>query len=142
MTTNAIVTEILSGGMARVAVKPPPHCSRNCEKCGGCGGESRIITVEARNDIGAKPGQLVKVESSTGSVLGLAALLYILGPVMMIAIYFIAPGKESVKALLSILGLIAGFVLSGAISSRLKKRGKTEKVITAFCQPGEKLDQF
>jgi len=142
LTTNAIVTEILPNGMAKIAVKPPPSCSRNCEKCGGCGRGERIITGTARNDIGARPGQLVHVESSTKSVLGLAALLYILGPVLMIVLYFVIPGGESLKAICSLLGLILGFCVSGYISSVLKKRGKTEKIITGFCGSDEKLDQF
>ena len=53
-------------------------CSGDCHKCSGCGAAKEAVIFTADNPIGARPGDLVKVESSTAPVLKAAMVLYVL----------------------------------------------------------------
>ena len=50
-------------GMARVSVLRQSACSGDCHKCAGCGAAEQTMIFTAINSIGAKPGDLVTVES-------------------------------------------------------------------------------
>lgn len=64
-------------------------CSGDCHKCSGCGAVQQAMVFTARNPIGARPGELVTVESATGPVLKAAAVLYMLPLVLFIAGYLL-----------------------------------------------------
>ena len=64
-------------------------CSGDCHKCSGCGAVQQAMIFQARNPIGARPGDLVTVESATGPVLKAAAVLYLLPLVLFIAGYLV-----------------------------------------------------
>ena len=90
MTQNAIVDKLLSGGLARVKVERLSACGKSCASCGtGCA-DKHVITVEAENTIGAKPGDRVVIESSTKGVLGAALLVYILPILCFLAAYILS----------------------------------------------------
>ena len=74
-------------GTAQVACLRQSACSGDCHKCSGCGAVEQTMLFEARNPIGAKPGELVVVESQSGPVLKAAAVLYMLPLVLFIAGY-------------------------------------------------------
>ena len=78
-----------SGGMAQVACLRQSACSGDCHKCSGCGAVEQTMIFTARNPIGARPGELVTVQSATGPVLKAAAVLYILPLVLFIAGYLV-----------------------------------------------------
>jgi sigma-E factor negative regulatory protein RseC len=69
---EGIVIEI-QGDMARV--KTSRH--NDCENCGACPGNSAIV-LEARNPLGAKPGQRVAVEIQEMNMLKAAFIVYVL----------------------------------------------------------------
>lgn len=69
---EGIVVEV-SGHMAKV--KTSRH--NDCENCGACPGNSAMI-LDARNSIGAKPGQRVLVEIKEINMLKAAFTVYIL----------------------------------------------------------------
>jgi len=64
-------------------------CSGDCHKCSGCGAAKETVLFTANNPIGAKPGELVVVESATGPVLKAAAVLYMLPLILFIAAYLV-----------------------------------------------------
>ena len=64
-------------------------CSGDCHKCSGCGAAKETLIFTAQNPIGAKPGELVTVESASGPVLKAAAVLYMLPLVLFIAAYLV-----------------------------------------------------
>lgn len=64
-------------------------CSGDCHKCSGCGAAKETLLFTAQNPIGAKPGELVLVESASGPVLKAAAVLYMLPLVLFIAAYLV-----------------------------------------------------
>ena len=95
---------------AKVACLRQSACSGDCHKCSGCGAVEQTMIFTAQNPIGAKPGDMVKVETATGPVLQAAAVLYLLPLVMFIAGYLVGMQWQ-------LGGLIGGlaFVLSIAL---------------------------
>lgn len=91
MTQTATVIEVI-GNNARVQVKRVSACAHNCEECGGGCSEmmkSAPVSVLAKNPLGAKPGDRVIVASDTGSILGAAALVYLLPIILFFIGYFV-----------------------------------------------------
>ena len=76
-------------GTAQVAYLRQSACSGDCHKCSGCGAVQQTMIFTARNPIGAKPGDMVTVESATGPVLKAAAVLYLLPLVLFIVAYLL-----------------------------------------------------
>ena len=76
-------------GSAQVVCVRQSACSGDCHKCSGCGAVEQAMIFTARNPIGARPGDLVNVESDTGPVLKAAAVLYMLPLVLFVAGYLI-----------------------------------------------------
>jgi thiamine transporter len=72
------VKETFDDGTAMVIHVRESACSGDCHKCSGCGAAKETILLKAENPIGAKRGDLVKLESATGPVLKAAAVLYML----------------------------------------------------------------
>ena len=90
MTQNAIVDKLLAGGLARVKVERLSACGKSCASCGAGCADKQVLTVEAENPIGAKPGQRVVIETSTKGVLGAALLVYILPILCFLAAYILS----------------------------------------------------
>lgn len=76
-------------GMAQVACLRQSACSGDCHKCSGCGAVEQTMLFTARNPIGARPGDMVTVESATGPLLKAAAVLYMLPLVLFITGYLV-----------------------------------------------------
>lgn len=76
-------------GTAKVACLRQSACSGDCHKCSGCGAVKQTMLFEARNPIGARPGEMVIVESESAPVLKAAAVLYMLPLALFIAGYLL-----------------------------------------------------
>ena len=74
-------------GTAHVMLVRQSACSGDCHKCSVCGAVEQKMLLTARNPIGAKPGDLVNIESASGPVLRGAAILYLLPLVLFILAY-------------------------------------------------------
>ncbi len=110
MTQRAVVKRRLDRGKVEIVVHRQSACSHNCADCAGCGSLIREpdITAVAEDALGARVGQQVTVESASGKVLGLAALLYLLPFVGLFAAYLLLNGRpEGVAAL----GSVGAFLL-------------------------------
>ncbi|MBP2625959.1 MAG: positive regulator of sigma RseC/MucC [Firmicutes bacterium] len=70
---EAIVLQVIEGNLAKI--KASRH--NDCENCGACPGNSAMV-LEARNDIGAQPGQRVVFEVQEINMLKAAFIVYIL----------------------------------------------------------------
>lgn len=93
MTQNAVVTKLAGDGWAEIEVHRVSACGHDCSRCGGgCAELTRTgpVTVLARNPVGAQLGDRVVVESATRSILGFAAVVYLLPLVLFFAGYFAA----------------------------------------------------
>ena len=78
MEQTVRVRRLLENGNAEVVHVRESACSGDCHKCSGCGAAKEAVIFTARNLIGARPGELVRVESSTAPVLKAAVVLYVL----------------------------------------------------------------
>lgn len=61
---------------AYVRIKRESACGSNCAQCAGC--EQGELQIKAKNAIGAKRGDQVRLEVGTGSLLYAAFLVYLL----------------------------------------------------------------
>ena len=128
MTQNAVVRRLVAG-RAEIEVHRVSACGHNCAECGGGCSEmikSGPMVVLADNPLHAQPGDRVVVESSTGSILGFAAVVYLLPLVLFFAGYFIAFALNAGEALA--LGCGGGcFVLSMVIAVAVDRRARRRR---------------
>lgn len=130
MTQRAIVKRRLGGGRVEVLVKRTSACSHDCDNCSGCGSmvNAGDITAVAQDDLGARVGQSVTVETASSRVLKLAAALYLLPFVGLFGAYLLmSDASEGVAAL----GAVAAFflVLLG-VSLPLERYLRRRKAVT------------
>lgn len=123
MTQEGIVTKLLPGGMAEVAVTRMTACGGNCGSCESCMLQSEIKT-SARNLAAATPGQRVLIESRSSDVFGAIFLVYVMPLVFFLLGYgaaYLAGLKEGLCILCSFLGLAVGALLL-VLTQRQKKK--------------------
>ena len=128
MTQDAVVTKLLPGGMAEVAVARTTACGGSCGSCESCIFQSEIKTL-ARNLIDAVPGQKVVIASRSSAVFGAAALVYIMPMVLFIlgyALAYLAGASEGVCIAVSFLALL----LSAAILVWSQRKKKNQQAFT------------
>ena len=107
-------------------------CSGDCHKCSGCGAAKEAILLEAKNPIGAKPGDLVTVESETGPVLKAAAVMYMLPMVLFFVGYAIGDAIMNMGALVGCLFFVASIGLAVLYDRKVVKKQNTGYTITGF----------
>jgi len=109
MTQEAIVYSA-SGRSAVVEVSRKSACGGDCGSCKGCHHPEQVIRVTVRNDVEARAGDRVVIESSGRKVFRSAAVAYILPLILMVAFYFLG-SSEGARIALSFLGLGCGVLL-------------------------------
>ena len=107
-------------------------CSRDCHKCSGCGAAKEAVIFNADNPIGAVPGDLVKVESSTAPVLKAAVVLYVLPLVLFFLGYYLGTLPGSFGALGGGIGFVLGVVIVIAYDRLVVNKADLHYTITAF----------
>ncbi len=67
-------------------------CHKSSEGCSVCSlvGGNRIISVKAKNSLGACVGDIVEIETETKTVLFYAMLVFLLPVIIMISAYFLS----------------------------------------------------
>ena len=86
----------------------------------------------ARNPIGARPGDLVTVESATGPVLKAAAVLYVLPLVLFFLGYYLGTLPGSFGALGGCLGFVLGVIFVVVYDRKVVKKSNMGYTITAY----------
>lgn len=140
MKQTAEVLE-LQGENARISVRRSSMCE-GCEKKGECGtscmagellGAGKIMTVLASNEIGARVGDTVEVESESHTVLGYAALVFLF-PILLCAVFYVLGRSlhlgETWAMLLGLVGFAAAFLVILVIDRLKKRKGKPDIRIT------------
>lgn len=113
MRQRVTVKEVLPDGSAIIFLRRESACSGDCEHCGGCTPE-QIVTARAANPIGAKKGDTVEVETKSGIVLAVIAIVYLVPLLLFFAGYFAGlylPGKPVLWGLLGFAVGVAAAVL-------------------------------
>ena len=139
MTQTATVIELVDG-KARVQVKRISACAHNCDQCGGGCSEmmkSAPVSVLAQNPLGAKPGDKVVVASDTGSILGAAAMVYLLPIVLFFIGYFIGQGAGMIEGACIAVGGVCfalALILIVVMDRKMRKRSKEMFSIVEICR--------
>ena len=119
-------------GTATVIHVRESACSGDCHKCSGCGAAKEAVVFTADNPIGAKRGDLVKVESSTAPVLKAAVVLYVLPLVLFFLGYWLGTLPGAFGALGGVLGFVLGVVIVVAYDRLVVNKANIRYTITAF----------
>ena len=126
------VRQVHDDGTATVMHIRESACSGDCHKCSGCGAAKEAILLEAKNPIGAKPGDLVRVESATGPVLKAALVMYMLPMVLFFAGYAVGAAAFGRGAPVGCLAFVASIGLAVVYDRKVLKKQNTEYTITGF----------
>ena len=126
------VRQVHDDGTATVMHIRESACSGDCHKCSGCGAAKEAILLEAKNPIGAKPGDLVRVESATGPVMKAALVMYMLPMVLFFAGYAVGAAAFGRGALVGCLAFVASIGLAVIYDRKVLKKQNTEYTITGF----------
>ena len=132
MTQNAIVEKLEANGDALVRVFQKSACGHDCSDCADICGAKRTITVQARNPLRARPGDMVTVETGTGLVLRAAALVYLLPLAVLLLCCILGHalgGSETVQALAGLGGLLLGCACAVAINRVIRRDKPLEYTI-------------
>ena len=116
-------------GTAQVACLRQSACSGDCHKCSGCGAVQQSMLLTARNPIGARPGDIVIIESASGPVLAGAAVLYMVPLVLFIAGYLLGEHLWGKGGLCGFLGFALGIFGAVAYDRLVTKKKNTEYTI-------------
>ena len=128
------VRETYDDGTALVMHVRESACSGDCHKCSGCGAAKETLLLKAENPIGARRGDLVKVESASGPVLKAAAVLYMLPMVLFFAGYFAGDSLWQQGALVGCAAFVAGIGLAVLYDRKIGKTEKNGYTITGFVE--------
>ena len=119
-------------GTATVIHVRESACSGDCHKCSGCGAAKEAVIFTADNPIGARPGDLVKVESSTAPVLKAAMVLYVLPLVLFFLGYWLGTLPGTFGTLGGVLGFMLGVVIVVLYDRLVVNRANIRYTLTAF----------
>ena len=128
------VRRLLDNGNAEVVHVRESACSGDCHKCGGCGAAKEAVIFTARNAIHARPGELVRVESSTAPVLKAAAVLYVLPLILFFLGYYLGTLPGSYGALGGCLGFLLGMAIVIAYDRLVARKANLTYTITAYAE--------
>lgn len=134
MIQTAKVTKVFPDGRAEVAVKRQSACGHDCSKCGGGCSElmvSSTVAVMAANPVRAMPGDMVRVESSTGGILKAAVVVYLVPFILFFLGYFICAAFQLSSGISAAVGGI-GFALGVLLAVLLDRQVRRKNAIT-FC---------
>lgn len=128
------VRQVNEDGTASVVHVRQSACSGDCHKCSGCGAAKETVIFTAQNGIGAKCGDLVKVESSTAPVLKAAAVLYLLPLILFFLGYWLGTLPGTFGTIGGVLGFMLGVLLVIVYDRLVVKKANLHYTITAFAQ--------
>lgn len=126
------VRETHGDGTAAVIHVRESACSGDCHKCSGCGAAKETVIFTADNPIGARPGDLVKVESSTAPVLKAAMVLYVLPLILFFLGYWLGTLPGNFGAFGGGLGFVLGVTVVIAYDRLVVNKADLRYTITAF----------
>lgn len=125
------VRKVHEDGTATVFHVRESACSGDCHKCSGCGAAKEAIVLEARNAIGAKVGDMVKIEAESGPVLKAAAVMYML-PMILFFVGYAIGAVWGMGALVGGLFFAGSIALAVVYDRKVVKKRETIYTITKF----------
>ncbi len=119
-------------GTAQVLYVRQSACSGDCHKCSGCGAVQEKLIFTARNPIGARPGELVRVKAASGPVLAAAAVLYMMPVLLFFLGYLLGMWLWNRGGLMACVTFTIGIVLAVLYDRLVAKKQKTVYTITGY----------
>ena len=128
MTQIATVKKIRDHNMVDVQVSRKTACGHDCSKCSGC---TQVVTgetiVKVKNEMNARQGDVVMIESQSSKVLAAAMIVYIMPFVLFFVFYFavsslFAYSQESLPVVGGLIGFFIGIVSAVYWDRREKKK--------------------
>ena len=98
----------------------------------GCGAAQETLILTADNPIGARPGDMVIIESRSGPVLAAAAVLYLLPLVLFFLGYLVGSTLWNLGALTGGLAFAAAIAFSVLYDRLVLKKKNTVYTITGY----------
>ena len=138
MTQHAIVRKLPDLGRAEVEVLRGTSCGDACGSCHVCKYASKI-EVEAKNDISARVGDRVEIETRSRDIYSAAFLVYVMPFVLFFIGYAVSAwlgAAEGVSVIVSFAALAVGF-FTVVIVNRLRRKNEIAFVITKIIDHGE-----
>lgn len=132
MTQQVRIRKVHDDGTAEVIHVRQSACSGDCHQCSGCGAASETMLLTVKNPIGAKPGELVLIESGTGPVLLAAAIMYMLPIALFFAGYLAGESLWERGGLAGCLSFVLGIVTAVAYDRLVARKQKTVYTITGY----------
>ena len=126
------VKEAYPDGTAMVIHVRESACSGDCHKCSGCGAAKEAVLFEAVNAIGARRGDLVKVESATGPVMKAAVVLYVIPLVLFFLGYYIGDVLWTLGAMAGGVGFVLGVGIIVLYDRKVIRKKNIGYTITAY----------
>ena len=123
MTQSGVVTRLLDNGRAEVSVERGTACGGHCEGCETCIYDT-TLRISAVNELHARPGDRVILESGTVSVMGAAMLVYLVPLLLFFAGYAVGAAfglPQGSCILASLAGLVIGSLLAVLIGRRTRE---------------------
>lgn len=136
MEQKAVVKRIVAAGIAQVSLMRQLECGLSCKSCEGCPQKPKdeILSL-ADNAVNAQIGQVVRVQSNSGSAIGIAALVYLVPCVLLVLGYLLGAWLglgEGLCIVTAFAGLLLGFVPAVILDRVIAHRGKPEFTIIAI----------
>jgi len=140
---KGLVTSITGDGWAQVEIDRNDACS-HCGSCRVSFGSNSEMTIKALNRAGAGVGDLVSMHLSSGTIVKGAAILYLIpmaglmsGALTGVGLSERLPISETgAVTLLSLAGLILGFIITTFISRWMSARRRLSPIITRIIRRG------
>lgn len=130
MRQRVTVKEVLPDGRAIIFLRRESACSGECEHCGGCT-PNETVTAEAANPVGAKKGDTVEVETESGIVLAVIAVVYLVPLLLFFAGYFAGLSLPGKPILWGLLGFAAGIAAAVLYNRHMVRTAKmTYRIVT------------
>lgn len=120
-----------TNGTAKAMLVRESACSGDCHKCSGCGAVQQTVILDVVNPIGAKPGDLVTIESNSAPVLRGAAILYLLPLVLFIPAYLWGM-QWQLGSLTGLAGFLLGIGAAIVYDRCVVKKEKTVYTIVGY----------
>lgn len=133
MIQTAVVKRIVSSAVAEVSLMRQLECGLSCKSCEGCPQKPKDeILALAENPVGARMGDVVEVQSNSGSSIGIAALVYLVPCVFLILGYLLGAWLgfgEGVCVLMAFAGVFVGFIPALILNRAILRKGTPEFTI-------------
>lgn len=124
------VRRVFDDGTAEVFHVRESACSGDCHKCSGCGAAKEAMVFTAENPLGARPGDLVTVQSQSAPVLKAAVVLYVAPLVLFFLGVALGSLLGTMEYLLGGFGFCMGLVLVVLYDRKVMKKTNIVYTIT------------